>query len=52
MTRKYVRHLYKNKDWYEPKEVDDLVFQMEVCTISMIVVFEIVFALCGLAGKI
>lgn len=52
MTRKYVKHLYKKKDWYEPKEVDDLVFQMEVCTISMIVMIEIVFALCGLTAKL
>ena len=52
MTRKYVRHLFRNKDMYEAKEVDDLVFQMEVCSISMIVMFEIVFALCGLTTKL
>lgn len=51
MTRKYVKHLYKNKDWYEPKEVDDLVFQFEVCSISMIVLFEVVFAIFGLTTK-
>ena len=52
MTRKYVRHLFRNKDMYEAKEVDDLVFQMEVCSISMIVLFEVVFAIFGLSGKI
>ena len=51
MTRKYVRHAYRNKDIYKSKEVDDLVFQFEVCSISMIVLFEVVFAIFGLAGK-
>ena len=52
MTRKYVKHFYKKKDMYKAKEVDDLVFQFEVCSISMIVMFEIVFALCGLTTKL
>lgn len=45
MTRKYVRHFYKNKDMYKAKEVDDVVFEMEVCSISMIVLFEVIFAI-------
>jgi hypothetical protein len=52
MTRKYVKHFYKKKDMYKAKEVDDLVFQFEVCSISMIVMFEIAFALCGLTTKL
>ena len=52
MTRKYVRHFYRNKDMYKAKEVDDLVFQFEVCSISMIVLFEVVFTLCGLTTKL
>ena len=50
MTRKYVRH-YRNKDMYKAKEVDDVVFEIEVCSISMIVLFEVMFAIFGLTTK-
>ena len=51
MTRKYVRYFYRNKDMYKAKEVDDVVFEMEVCSISMIVLFEVMFAIFGLTTK-